>query len=233
VLNNHAEITHTLRNGIKLKVRASTSDACVIAHIVVKNFYMLSKNEIKNAETVVDLGAHIGLFSLWTASRSKKAAIFSFEPEPSNYNLLEYNIETNKLQLRIKPYRLALSGKNGELELFKSSESVGHSLNFKRGDSIKIQSITLEDIFHDYNISKIDILKVDIEGAEYSLLKCLDESLFSRIGIICMECHDVNSENNIDSMQKFLKDKGFIVKRNKEQIKAINKLIVTKKVLKP
>lgn len=139
---------------------------------------VLFKQLVRRGMTVIDLGAQIGYFTLLAASLvGEKGRVFAFEPEPRNYALLVKNIEVNAFK-NVIPLQKAVSYKTGKVNLFLSkADSSGHSL-FKAkvarrmetlAESIMVDVVSLDEFFND-NGCPIDVIKMDVEGAEMTVL---------------------------------------------------------------
>jgi len=132
----------------------------------------LVKDIIKDGNTIVDIGANIGYFTLIFARLvGEKGEVFAFEPEPNNFNLLKKNIEINNYK-NVNLINKAASNKSGKIKLYIDDfNSGGHSLiaQIRNKQHIEIESIKLDDFF-DTN-KKIDFIKIDAEGAELEVLK--------------------------------------------------------------
>jgi len=149
----------------------------------------LFKRTVKRGDTVVDLGANIGYFSLLAARLvGPGGKVFSFEPEPKNFKYLKKNIKINNYT-QVKAYQKAVSNRNGKTKLFVCSYDTGHhTINqnkgieaYKRGrvikeQSIKIETVTLDNFLRN-KVNKVDVIKMDVEGAEYLALMGMDEIL--------------------------------------------------------
>ena len=136
----------------------------------------LFKQEIKQGMIVVDIGAHIGYFTLLAAKLvGEKGKVFAFEPDPDNYSLLIRNINVNGHDNAI-PIQKAVSNKTGQVRLFLDGCSPScHSLyenHSQRGKFVNVDSITLDEFFEED--SQIDFIKMDIEGAEMAALQGMD-----------------------------------------------------------
>ena len=119
--------------------------------------------EQSKIDTVVDVGAGAGEFSFYMYNLVEH--IYAIEPEPRVYAELEDNINEFKLW-KIKPFRLALSNKNGRTNLNIHSRG-GHALAKEKTDkSIKVPCKTLATFIKENKIKKIDIFKTDAENAE-------------------------------------------------------------------
>jgi len=220
-----------MRNGLNYILRAKTVDVFLFTEVALENTYLLESIEFPENATIIDLGAHIGFFSVHASNKAKK--IFAFEPVPENFELLKKNIELNKLENKIIPFNLALSDKTGKEKIFLAkNHSGGHSIygcekkdtqnefisqfitskGFSEKNFVEVNSITLNEVFKKNEINHCDLLKLDIEGAEYNVFYGLPDSCFNKIQRITMECHDIDKQkNNMVSLIDFLKSKGFKV----------------------
>lgn len=126
---------------------------------------------VKEGMTCVDVGAHIGYFTLIMARLAGESGmIYAFEPEPNNFQLLVKNIEMNGYK-NIFPVYKAISNTNGRAVLHIDKLGMGsHSLaKIPGGDLLEVEVQTLDSFFADFN--EIDFVKVDVEGAEMAVLQ--------------------------------------------------------------
>ena len=135
---------------------------------------------IKEGMTIIDIGANIGYYTLIAAKLigKRKGKVYAFEPELSNFNLLIKNIKLNNYK-NVIPILKAVSDQNGQIKLFLSeSNREGHRIyNFKEGRRfIKVETITLDNFFKNKE-KEIDVIKMDIEGAEIAALKGMNNIL--------------------------------------------------------
>jgi FkbM family methyltransferase len=119
---------------------------------------------------VIDIGANIGYYTILAARRIGNGVVFSFEPEPFNFSLLQKNCDENQLR-NVRLYRLALSDKRSRSQLYLSpTNSGGHSL-FRRGrifPSIAVETSSLDLILPDIDVG---VVKIDVEGSELQVLR--------------------------------------------------------------
>lgn len=197
-------------NGKKYITRSKTKDRDIFAEIVLGNEYFTDEFVLSKNSIVFDIGAQIGVFSVFVSDKAGK--VFSFEPVPENFKLLKENIKLNRLQ-NVFAFNLAVSDKKSKQKIFLSKNNTGGHSVFGKGDFIEAQTTTLQEITEKNAPEKIDLMKMDIEGAEYSIIFGLSEKTIQKIERIVMECHDLPGFNrNPAKMISFLKKKGFKVK---------------------
>ena len=123
------------------------------------------KSNVKKNDIVVDVGANIGYYTLLMAKN--EANVFSYEPEPQNFELLKKNVRLNDLSTNVKLYNKAVSNFNGNSKLVLAEHTTGqHKLGTNRfgNETINVEVIKLE-------LDKIDFAKIDVEGDELHVLQ--------------------------------------------------------------
>jgi FkbM family methyltransferase len=139
------------------------------------------KKIIKPQDIFLDIGANIGYFSLLVANNVPTAKIFSFEPMKELFEKLEKNVLINGFK-NIKAINIAIGNVNEDRELFLSgTDNLGMS-SFKQpenfsGQKEKVKVVTIDEWFKTSGLSRIDIIKIDVEGYELSALKGMKEVL--------------------------------------------------------
>jgi|TARA_R100001079_G_scaffold76789_1_gene41509 FkbM family methyltransferase len=135
--------------------------------------------EIKKGDVVLDLGANIGAFAKQAAE--KDAIVHCYEPEPSNFTLLQLNSPNTY------NHKKAVVGKqNGKIKLFiNSKRNKGiHMIRPVNGrESIEVETVSFGDLINEIKPNKI---KIDVEGAEYDFLPYEFPSFVERL---VMEIH--------------------------------------------
>jgi FkbM family methyltransferase len=133
----------------------------------------LFKRVVVEGMTVVDLGAHVGYYTLLAAKLvGEKGKVFAFEPDPDNFSLLLKNIQTNRYG-NVFPVQKAVSNKTGTSKLYLSRENKGdHRIydSYDSRESIEVEVTTLDAFFEDKQYP-IDVIKMDIQGAEMAALQ--------------------------------------------------------------
>lgn len=189
-----------LRKGAKFKVRLENNwDLGSIIETHQRKVYTPDIIKIPDNATIVDIGASIGDFSVFCAVSFKNAQCFCFEPTQNAFELCENNILLNNLTDKIRAYKLAVSDKGGKIIIGEGA----------------YDSVTVEDIFLKHQINKCDLLKMDIEGAEYKALLNTPVNILRRINALAMECHIFDNGENLRSLRGHFENAGFNVTTTK------------------
>ena len=166
-------------------VRIGTTDISVLAQVLIERHYELPF-EVKPG-VIIDAGANIGLSAVYFANKYPNAIIIAFEPEASNFKVLEKNVAAYP---QIKPLNAALWRENGKISLIDPQE--GHHgfqtlENGKQGSLVK--AMTVDALMDGMGLEFVDILKIDIEGAEKEVFEA-SAAWIGRIGMVMAELHD-------------------------------------------
>jgi FkbM family methyltransferase len=206
------EVKYKLRGrNIEFFARTGTEDMAEIAVVASGCEYDLNdvKASLKNP-VVVDIGGHIGTFSIPLAKMMKNnCKIFTFEPNKDNFDLLLRNIKLNKIR-SIFPKNIAISDYIGKG--FLNTQGLNPDAYFL--DSSKkifnCRVSTLPEEMRLGKIKRIDILKMDIEGGEYKVFsdkKSLD-FILENVHYFFMEYHNIDNHHNYSLIQKTI-EKNF------------------------
>ena len=196
----------------------SEADKSVFYEIFEARDYKILDEIMKNAKwPILDLGAHIGLFSLYASVLNPLVKILTFEPEENNFGSLKKNFKLNKIN-NVIAKNVAVSSKEGEVVLNLSEDSHNHSLvqvdDYFIGEK-KVQCTTLEKIFEKNRVEKCTLIKMDVEGAEFDILENLPSEIFSKIQNFYIEYHEYSSEMNPQKLIQILQKNGFKVQSKK------------------
>jgi FkbM family methyltransferase len=143
---------------------------------------------------IVDAGANIGLAAVWFANRFPQATIIAIEPEKGNYDLLVRNAAPYP---NIRPLRAALWNRNEEIDLLDPGRGawgfITEASNSREDLSARalhtVRAITVDALMAEYALDGIDLLKVDIEGAEREVFE--DTSAWiGRVRSLIVELHE-------------------------------------------
>jgi len=174
--------------------------------------------------TLLDIGAHYGYFSIFAKNNLNDISkIIAIEPNKANFKHLEKNIFDSKIE-NIRCYNFAVGDKNGTAKLYHginpNHSIIDNYLTDKKNTKFEeVQVKTLEMIVNELNLTTIDFLKMDCEGAEYSIFNSTPDSIFDRITTISLEFHDIKDKNFTAEtlIQKLIKNKFRIVKFHYEK----------------
>ena len=210
---NKKTVIHNVDGKAKFKLRVNTSDKLTLLEVWKTKTYIDQDFNIGKNDTVVDIGANIGAFSILAAKDASNGKVFAYEPDKENHDLLLENKALNNLN-NLFVSNSAIARKKGYINLFISKLNDGaHSIySTDSKNSVKVKSITLRDIFAMNNLRKIDYLKIDAEGAEYDILLNTRPNILKRIDKIALEYHDYLSNNHdYTDLVRHLKTNGFNV----------------------
>lgn len=173
----------------------------------------------KSGWTVLDVGAHIGYYTLKSSKMvGEGGRVVSVEPYRDNHELLLKNLELNSCT-NVQAIKKAVTNYNGSTRLYFGTDS-GH--NTLLGDSVfatdsfeDVDAVTLDSLLKELGIESIDLAKIDVEGNEMSLLEGAREVLTEgRIHRLVIEVHSPRTANN--PVHKYLRDLGYgvsVIKR--------------------
>ena len=156
-------------------VRAGTTDMWVVQEILLDEEYQCDLSD--DPEVIIDAGANIGCTSVYYANKYPDALIIAIEPERSNYEMLLKNIEHYP---NVRPINAALWW-NHVSKLSVREDGCHAGFAFEPNENGNINTVTIGDLFNRYG--RIDILKLDIEGAERQILENAD-GWIDRVGLI-------------------------------------------------
>ena len=208
-----------LDNGLQFFFRAQTMDRTVLKEVFTKEAYYKEGFEIKESDTVIDIGGHIGVMAIYAASLAKKGRVIVLEPFLDNYELLQSNVKLNGINNIIAENK-AIGKEDGSFRFYirpgklKKGEvaynSGGHSFHLiKDSESfVDVPTLSFDSLVNQFKLDKIDFLKLDCEGAEFDILYNASEESIAKISKIAMECHPFEN-NTMEGMMNFLQQHGF------------------------
>ena len=160
----------------------------------VLNFFTVDQGYFETVpglriETIVDAGGNIGCFSALARAHYPKARIVGLEIEESNYEIFDANLR----QLgNAVPLRRALWKTSGLVTFVAGETSQAHSVATLSNDPAgnTIEALSLADLMAQHEFDRIDILKMDIEGAEGTVMASLPDAVLGKVNAIIFECND-------------------------------------------
>lgn len=186
----------TLENEVTFDIREGyPTDQVVIDEIFNENVYEVHGWHFTNDGVTVDLGANIGSFSIQAARLGAKK-VYAIEPEPHNLEALKNNIELNNLGGTITTLEVGVSDFNGSAVI--SDDGGGATIkDDKPGSTIEV--ITLNKLFKDNKINKVDVLKIDVEGSEVEIILGASQATMNKCNYIAIE-FDIRTGVNLGSL---------------------------------
>ena len=167
-------------------LRPSTSDLCAYRDVLIYKTKDYDAGILNfNPRTIVDAGAHIGMASIGFAQAYPAARIIAVEPEPANFNVLVRNVSSYR---NIVPIQAALWKADGEVSLGPSTAHPKGAFHIVDGGPIRARALTVRSLMRETGIPCIDLLKVDIEGAEKEVFESCD--WIETVQVIAIELHE-------------------------------------------
>ncbi|APW62348.1 FkbM family methyltransferase [Paludisphaera borealis] len=242
-------------NGMVIHGHSRGEARLLFDEIFNKQVYVRNGIELQEGDVVVDVGANLGLFSLFLGETLRDVTLYAFEPVPDIFESLRLN--TSRLEGRIVLRNAGLSDREGQavftyyphLPCFSTScpdrlekrwadlrdilirmgdqraggggrlrearekvRSWGVSglLYYASRKKDRVCTLTrLSKTISDHGIDRIDLLKVDVEGSEWDVLRGVDEADWRKIKQLVVEVHDV--ESGAEGMSEWLEDRGYQV----------------------
>lgn len=201
------------KDGARFWVRVNTSDRLMIWEIWNAKTYDDKRLPIGEEDTVVDIGAHIGAFSVRAAGLARRGRVYAYEPSGKNFGMLMKNRllnEANNLYVE----ESAVSGRKGRMTLYTPAGNpiMGSLLQATSAHTETVNVTTIADIIATQHIERIDLLKMDVEGAEYDILFTCPNATLAKIKRMVMEYHEFDGEErNRHDLVRLLEAHGFHV----------------------
>ncbi len=189
-----------------LEFKFRRCDVPALKEILATGEYDFLQDILKSTEApiIYDIGAHIGLFSIWALSVNPNLETHSIEASPKTYEMLSYNVEqANKKGLKWSIQNRAAWKNHDDISFSNSLESsMSHRVDSE--GKVKIKGLTFADLINRLpENKKIEIMKIDIEGAEEAFL-CADNVNMDTVENLIIELHPqlCNTNNVIDILKK-------------------------------
>ena len=208
-------------SGLQFRVRGAM-DVWSIKETFLDRFYERYGFTIQPGWKILDIGAGIGEYTLFAAVIRPESQVFSFEPFPQSFALMQENLRLNRVS-NARAFDQAIGGATGEMLLDLTG---GEPLQFqsfrtqaapvKKG--LSVSALSLADAFAMLKIESCDLLKLDCEGAEYAILFETPQSVLQLVQRIVMEYHDHVVEYTHQDLARFLDEQGFKVETFKNPV---------------
>jgi len=183
--------------------------------------------ELDKMDTVFDVGANSGLFSLLAMKKGAKK-VYAFEPNQKSLA----NLKSLTEGLNVEVIEKAVYTKDEDLVFYidPNNTTIGsisedHIItNGSKVEKITVPAVSLKTFFEQNNIDRLSLLKMDIEGAEYDIIENLEPEVFEKIDNFLIEYHD-NYDGRVEKLVNKLVKAGFDVDQIRDQNSATNESI--------
>jgi FkbM family methyltransferase len=221
---------------IKVRFRKNTEDEKVLADSFDHDIFYkeLPYLKVSGLPVIVDVGAHIGTFSLYSTLKFPTAKVFSFEASGETFSLFNENVEQNNLGKKIKGFHRALCSSDKPVTLYHNliDGNWGHTISKEVSSSYEIvPGIAFSTFAATEKIEVIDLIKFNCEGAEYDIILNSPISLLEKIKCAVILYHNdlVEEGSSVDQLTQKLsaagltsiflnqsRDRGWIIAVNKK-----------------
>ncbi len=199
---------------LDITLRDNGSDVIILREMFIHQDYRESAQHF-SPSVIFDIGANVGLAGCYFTAVFPNSEIYGFEPESGAYRVAEINYRNIR---RGKLFKVALTSQNGEANILSSDIGSGGqkleiydpSSNWSRE---KVKTCRLDDLIRAEKLPIPDLLKIDVEGAEYDVLLGLGD-IAQRVKGIVMEVH---SDVLWEKCALFLSKNGFLILRNEQK----------------
>jgi FkbM family methyltransferase len=168
----------------------------------------------KTGDTIVDLGANIGGFTLYLLWQTRRIKVHCFEPSETTFALLRRNVEVNQLEDVVSIYPIAVSDRSGTTHLSLRGRSIDralvHGSRTEEDEFEEVRTMSLDEAIALCTAGEIDLLKMDIEGAELEAVTAASAALWSRVKRVAMEYHESLRPGCLVRLCGALRDAGFV-----------------------
>jgi len=158
------------------KIKAMSGSDIAVSSVYESELY---KYFNINKGIFIDIGAHIGKYSIMVGKKNVIKKVYAIEANPITYSYLKENIFLNRLQKKIIPINLAVSDNTGNLNLSFSINNLGTASIVEDNTGLIVKSARFDDLLKEQNINAdgISLIKIDVEGHEYNVLRGMSASL--------------------------------------------------------
>lgn len=186
---------------IESHLKHAPMKATAKGNIWEKKIYQIYRSILKENDIAVDIGAYIGTHSIPMSKHCKK--VYSFEANPDIFFYLLKNLTLNHIG-NIVPHGIALSDSKSEVNFYKRDDGTSRISNrHQRGQLVKLQTDLLSS-FIDTN-EKIKLIKIDVEGHEFNVLKGAKDLIDKSKPYIIIEVF----QNKLNELTEWAKDNQY------------------------
>lgn len=235
----------TFSNGLECYYSSSKEETeYIFSEIFTERQYEGHDIVIKEGDVIFDVGANIGLFSIFVKGVEPTAKVFAFEPIKATFEVLQKNIHLHSLE-DVVLFNCGLSSENNPAKIFTFYPNMSANSTTKPEDTLaelediqvdqnsqKIENLfeeffqekeqvacevrTLSSVINELGIDSIDLLKIDVEGEEYEVFESIEAKDWPKIKQIVAEIHD--QKGRLKQISQMLADNGFKIQLEKRDL---------------
>jgi FkbM family methyltransferase len=165
-------------------IRLGTTDVAAFEHVFINNEYGIAL--VLEPRVIIDAGAHVGMSALYFSHRYPAAKIIAIEPEPANFEVLKRNADRFS---NVVPINAALWNYDGTVSIQNNDSGSWGSRVAAIDSGYQVRSVKVTTLLQECDIDKIDLFKIDVEGAECEIFEDAPEWI-DRVEVLCAELHD-------------------------------------------
>ncbi|MBA2675395.1 non-ribosomal peptide synthetase [Ramlibacter sp.] len=247
-------LLYELRDGLPVFHKNRRETDLIHAEIFDSEEYVRNGIRLGDDSCIFDVGANIGLFSLFMAQRHPGARLYAFEPIAPLYRCVQLNQQLHAIAGKV--FNLGLSNRNAEatfrfypnntaastsevsvegtraiVRTFLANDAASSGAQASQQDGQSVEEILdaqlnyeeqvcqlrrLSDVIAEQAVARIDLLKIDVEGAELDVLHGIDEGDWPKIGQLAIEVHDI--QGRLQTVTTLLDARGFAVSRHQSPL---------------
>lgn len=166
---------------------------------------------------IVDAGANIGATAVCFAMRFPQARVYALEVEEQNYKMLQKNVANYR---NIVPLKLGLWTQAGHLEVINPGalnwSFQTRSVTGTGGVEGSVECVGIKDLLRKFDLDSIDLLKIDIEGAEYEIFAEGVSGWINKVAVLAIELHEKQCPGVTRLVFSELEKYGFAATRSRE-----------------
>jgi FkbM family methyltransferase len=194
---------YRLRNGQTVTLK--NDGRFILNEIFLDRVYDVPGTDISSCRSVLDVGANVGVFALYMASRAPEATIHCFEPGSSNFEILQRNL--TRAGIRATVHKLAMSASPGAGYLTLQGTSVEYSLGAAGNHSEKVECVDWANALRLAGVECFDFVKMDIEGTEREILTACTDAQLQQMRVLSLEWH--HSREELEALAARFRGLGF------------------------
>lgn len=189
-------------NNAKYVAYPDSSFGGLVVYTKLPEYYEMKyfTNLIEKDDVVVDVGAHMGDYTVLAGSKLKTGKVLAFEPSTTALKVLEENIHLNRIQDKVIVFPYLASNKNGTSMYIEGNTSeTGHISSDIKDKSTRLKTLKLDSVLNKMRVKSVKIVKVDVEGASHYVLQGMADYMSKKI------IKNMIIEVNVDSLEYGIK----------------------------